>query len=237
MSDGVPPPAHVPPDPYLDRVTSIHNQRPKFMAWLAALVQTFSDQIALALTIPGLFDVDWAVGDQLDKTGEWIGLSRFVKTPLEGVYFEWDNPDDQLGWDHGVWWTRFDPLEGLTRLPDGIYRLVLYAKIGANHWDGTIPGAYEIYEKLFAGTGSTVVIQDNGDMSMYVAVIGLTPSPLFQAILTSGMLALRPEAVKLNYILPTVDTTPYFGFDIENDSVAGWETGAWGKFVADPSMP
>ena len=225
---------HIPPDEYLRLVTSLHNQRPKFMAWVEALVQTFADQIAVILEMPTLFDVDIAVGDQLDKTGEWIGLSRYIKTPLEGVYFTFDE-DGTLGWDRGIWWTPFDPLEGLTRLPDTLYRTVLKAKIGANHWNGTIPAVYAIYDQLFAGSGSTVIIQDNQDMSMTLAVIGKVPSPAMISILTSGLIPLRPEAVRLNYVMPSVEDHAYFGFDVENDSIRGFDEGAWGTALTTPA--
>jgi hypothetical protein len=223
-------PAHVPPDAYTALVTSEHNQRPKFMAWLATLVQTFSDQISLLLVMPSLFDLDYAVGVQLDATGEWIGQSRWIKVPLQ-IYFTWDD-DGTLGWDAGVWYTPFDATEGLYRLPDDQYRLVLKAKVGSNQWDGTIPQAYEIYHTLFAGTGTTIAIQDNQNMSMSVIVLGDVPNAVNEAILTSGLLDLRPSAVKVEgYYFPTVRDAPYFGFDIENDSISGWDSGAWGRRV------
>jgi Protein of unknown function (DUF2612) len=222
------PPA--PTDLYLGLVTSEHNQRPKFTAWLSAIVQPFADEIALLLSLASFFDLDYAIGDQLDRTGEWILPSRYIKVPLD-VYFTFDD-DGRLGWDHGIWWTEFDPLEGLVRLTDDMYRLVLYCRVAANHWDGSIPAAYDIYNRLFAGTGSQILIQDNGDMSMIVAVLGKTPDAIMTALLTSGLLDLRPSAVLLDgYVFPTIDDTPYFGFDVENSSISGWDTGAWGKIV------
>lgn len=221
---------HAPVDSFTDKVTSEHNQRPKFMAWLAALVQTHADEIAALLAMAAKFDLDQATGQQLDMTGEWIGLSRFIETPLEGVYFTFDD-DGTLGWDRGVWWTQYDPLEGLTRLPDGLYRLCLYAKVGRNHWDGTIPSAQQVYDALFAGTGSQIVMQDNEDMTMIFAVVGRTPETVMLAILTSGLLEFRPSAVKATYMVPTIENNPYFGFDVENDSISGFDVGSWGKVV------
>lgn len=224
MSD----PVHAPPDQYLDLVTSEHNQRPKFMAWLAVLLQAFVDDVSVLLSLPSSFDLDYAVGAQLDATGEWIGLSRFVPAPLPNVFFSFDT--EHLGWDEAVWRTKYDPIEGLVRLPDQHYRLALRAKVIANHWDGTIPGAYAAYEQLLQGLACHIGIQDNENMSITVALFGTTPDALMQSIFVHGLLDLRPSAVRVdNYLLPSIDNSPYFGFDIENGSIAGWETGTWGR--------
>ncbi|WP_279386599.1 anti-CBASS protein Acb1 family protein [Sodalis glossinidius] len=64
-----------------------------------------------------------------------IGLSRYVKTPITGVYFALDT--DRVGFDQGSWKRRFDADSGFTELDDETYRAILRAKIRANHWDGT----------------------------------------------------------------------------------------------------
>jgi hypothetical protein len=61
---------------YLSLITSEHNQRPNFMAWIAALCQPSVDQQNQLANFPSLFDIDVAVGDQLDKIGQWVGVSR-----------------------------------------------------------------------------------------------------------------------------------------------------------------
>jgi hypothetical protein len=230
--------SHLPPDPYLALVTSEHNPRLKFMAWLTALLQTYSDQIGGLLSMPLLFDLDTAVGVQLDATGEWIGQGRYVDLPLE-IYFSWDM-DVQRGWDSGIWYTSYAPLYETYRMDDNQYRLVLKAKVGSNRWDGTIPMAYEIYNTLFAGTGTRIGIIDHGLMHMSVVVLGHTPDRINKAILTSGLLDLRPSAVHIDgYWFSTVEGAPYFGFDVESDAIKGYDEGAWGELVppTDKEMP
>ena len=77
-----------------------------------------------------------------DRTGEWIGRSRHLRLELDDVYFEWGR--EAVGWARGSWKGLYDPETGMVRLPDETYRLLLKAKIGANRWDGTVPGAYEV---------------------------------------------------------------------------------------------
>lgn len=61
---------------YTKLITSEHNQRPNFMAMIAATVQPSVDTQNLLAGFAQLFDLDSATGDQLDKLGEWIGVSR-----------------------------------------------------------------------------------------------------------------------------------------------------------------
>ncbi|MCV5604282.1 DUF2612 domain-containing protein, partial [Escherichia coli] len=69
------------------------------------------------------FDIDSAVGVQLDILGLWIGRSRVVSQPISGVYFSWDT--DGLGYDQGVWQGPYDPDSGYMYLSDETYRVIL----------------------------------------------------------------------------------------------------------------
>ncbi|MBN3832972.1 DUF2612 domain-containing protein [Burkholderia sp. Ac-20344] len=212
-------------DDYTALITSEHQPRPRFMAVVAALAAPAVDQINVLEGIPGLFDLDVAVGDQLDTVAEWVGTNRRVKTPLTGVYFSFDL--DGLGFDQGVWKGPFDPDTGLTLLDDDTFRMVIRAQIAANHWDGTPDGAAAILE-LLAPVGSLVFIQDNQDMSMTIGVAGKQPSALFIALLNNGLLSIKPEAVRVNYVITTINGAPLFGFDCDNAYCAGFNAGTWG---------
>src|SRR5262245_38106743 len=132
--------------PYLDLVTSEHNQRIKYMSFLAALLQGYADQVALCLTIPQLFDLDVSVGQQEDVDGEWVGISRYLAEQITDVFFSLDI--DGLGFNQGYWYSPFTPITGIVRLDDETYRLIIRAKIGANSWDGTVADAELIYNEL-----------------------------------------------------------------------------------------
>ncbi|MGH8786840.1 MAG: DUF2612 domain-containing protein [Cupriavidus necator] len=211
---------------YTGLITSEHNQRPKFMAVVAALAQPMVDLMTLLSGMPDRFDLDQAVGVQQDDVGRWVGISRRVATPLTGVYFSFDTPG--VGFDQGSWKGPFDPDTGLTLLDDDTYRLVLRAKIGANHWDGTLESSAAILNAIFNGD-TYVFIQDNQDMSMTIGVAGKVPSAVFLALLEGGYIPLKPEGVRVNFVIVTsVDGAPIFGFDVENQFVAGLDVGAWG---------
>ncbi|WP_143296080.1 DUF2612 domain-containing protein, partial [Burkholderia pseudomallei] len=121
---------------YTVLITSEHSDKPRFMASVSALVQPLVEQMNVLESMPGKFDRDNVIGVQLDDVGLWVGVSRKIRTPLTGVYFSFDIAG--LGFDQGTWKGPFDPDTGLTILDDDTYRLVIRAKIGANHWDGTL---------------------------------------------------------------------------------------------------
>ncbi len=212
---------------YLNLITSEHRQKPKF-------IQMVTDGASAGVTLQNvfasmipLFDVDSAVGDQLDILGLWIGISREIPIPIPGVYFSWDSTAD-LGWEFGVWRAASDPTE-ITILPDDVYRTFIKAKIAANRWDGTLKSMYEIWDSVF--TDITIFIQDNQDMSYNIGFVGRPVDTLTLELIKQGYLPLKPEGVRVNIIYSPVDDNKLFAWDIENDVLAGWDTGSWAKEI------
>lgn len=211
---------------YTALITTQHADKPKFMAMVAVVAQCFSDQINVMQSIPAAFDLDNAVGVQLDAVGLWAGIRRQVRTPLN-VYFSLDV--DGLGFDVGVWQGPYDPDSGLTSLDDETYRLMLRAKIAANHWDGTLAGSAEVLQIIFpAESGTRIAVLDNQDMSIDILVSGAIPSIVFLSLLFGGYIPIKPEGVRINeYFVTTEYGSPVFGFDVDNDYIGGLDHGAW----------
>jgi hypothetical protein len=211
---------------YTELITSQHRDKPKFRDLVGAVSGCFSDISALHLDLVGKFDIDTAVGDQLDIIGKWVGLSRKIRAALL-VYFSFDTAG--LGFDEGNIQGPFDPSTGLVSLDDETYRVMLKARIGANHWDGTMPALSAVYSRAFAGTGATVFAVDNQDMSMDFYIVGSEPSALMAELLKGGYFPLKPAGVRINgYTKPSVAGAPLFGFDIQNEKISGFDTGAIG---------
>jgi hypothetical protein len=218
---------------YLALIIPEHQGQPDFAATILLSVQPFVDAQNTLSALVSEFDVDTAVGVQLDAVGVRVGISRYVKTQLPNVYFSWDVTG--LGWRQGVWKGPFDPTTGLTRLDDDVFRLLIYAKIAANSWDGTVAGAAAALANLFNNSetpGTLLFVQDNYDMTMTVAVSGELPPAVFLALLATGEIPLRPVGVGVNYVQTSVDNTPCFGWGMENEYVSGWGVGAWATPVA-----
>jgi len=212
---------------YLARITSEHSPQPKFMGVVAAVLQPLVDLANAQSALPDDFDLDLAIGAQLDIVGVWVGQSRNLPLPILGVYFSLDDP--LVGFDLGVWKGPFDPSSGVTSLPDEQYRTLLRAKIALNSWDGTIPQSNAIWEKVFAGTGTKVFTFDNNDMTMQIVLGGtVVPDALTQALFSQAYLQLKPEGVRQLAVLRiSVLGAPAFGFDFQTGAIGGFDNGAW----------
>lgn len=217
---------------YLDRVTPFHATRPDYIAVLTLLLQPFVDAQALLASIPHAFDLDFAIGVQLDAVGEWVGQSRQINTPLMNLFFSLDTLG--LGFDTGVWQGPYAPPTGITSLDDDTYRALLYAVVAANRSDGTVVDTLAITQAFFnnpviSNPGTLLFLDDKQDMSYVVGIAGEIPGLLYLALLETDVFErLHPAGVDAIYLVTSVNNTPLFGFDVYNQYVAGFDTGSWG---------
>lgn len=212
-------------DTYLALVTAQHRDKPKFTAMIRAIIDPIVAQESFIEHLPLDFDLDQAIGAQLDAVGEWVGRTRFVRTPIANVWFRFG--DATRGFGRGLWKRPYDTEDGVTRLDDGTYRTLLRAKIAANNWDGTLPAAKAALEIIFPNGETQIVVTDNQDMTITFGVAGVIPSALFIALLSDGYLPLKPEGVRAKYLITTV-SGPIFGFGVDDDTIGGFGRGAWG---------
>lgn len=214
---------------YIKRVPWQHRDRPKFQATLRTLLEPLARCGTLMEQTPEAYDLWQAVGHQLDVVGEWVGCSRYIDTPLEGVYFTW-NGTVETGWGAGQWKGRYDPSSGLVALDDDTYRTLIMLQIAANVWDGTTDKAYEAWGASFPDAG--IVIEDHQDMTITIGIAGKMQGTAQRALFTQQISPFKPAGVRIDvYFITTVDA-PLFAWGIESDSLAGWGTGAWAeKFI------
>lgn len=211
---------------YTDLITSEHADKPKFVALVDGVTSVIAAQAQTVGLMSQAFDLDVAIGAQLDVLGQWVGISRYASVTITGVYFSFDT--EGLGFDQGLIKGPFDPSEGLATMDDETYRTMIRAKIGANHWDGTLPSYQQIMAQIFAGTGTLAFAVDNQDMSMSVYFAGTQPSALLAGLIKSGAFPLKTAGVRIaGYFVSSVIGAPLFGFDIDSPLIAGFDTGAF----------
>jgi hypothetical protein len=145
-------------DIYTGRITPWQSTKPKFVATVSGTLAPIVTAGAVAASLPSLFDLDVAVGSQLDATGQWIGPTRNVQLPIPGTDFTWSDP--ARGWSLGIWKGPYSQQYGVTQLDDDTYRRLLKAVVLSNHWDGTIPGMQAIFDAFFIDPATLVFIQD-----------------------------------------------------------------------------
>jgi len=219
---------------YLGLIPPANAGKPRFVNMLAALLQPLADAQDMLYALTAEFDLDTAVGVQLDQVGQWIGRSRYLEVPITGVYFTLHAPADAVlrdGFDQGVWMQGFDPTVKIVAMDDESYRKILKLQAIANQWDGTLQQILDAFNNVFPG----VVIQDKGDvagglMSMDVLIPGIEMSSLLLAALEQDF-PIKPAGVLVNIIESSVSATPLFGFDIDTGPIQGFDHGSWGIII------
>ncbi|WP_066922806.1 DUF2612 domain-containing protein [Methylobacterium sp. CCH5-D2] len=214
------------------RVTAYHRQRPRFQATVALSVAPAVAVGNAVLDLPRAFDIDEAVGVQLDAVGAWEGYTRFLSYPLPNNWFSFG--DAARGFGRGLWYVATDPQTGITRLTDDTYRDLLRAKAVLNRWDGTVSGAAEVYDAFFASPNTRVVVHaDAGEGAVLLGVSGEIPPLHKLMLLAEDYLPARPVTVRGRTLVTTVDRAPLFGFGVDNAFIGGFGRGAFGAAPAD----
>lgn len=169
---------------YLDLITSQHKTKPNFNAWLSAPLAKVYDGLSAANSINAAFDIDSAVGSQLDIIGQIVGRSRSLP---------------------------FQPGDGSSpTLSDTNYQIALKAKIAQNQWDGTIPEIYNIWNNLFSDISINIVDNQNMTMSVLIYTNGLI-DPVITEMLSLGYIIPKPAGIGLTVIeVSTVSEDQYY---------------------------
>lgn len=263
---------------YLSLFTSQYQNSPKLLSWSTALLKPFVDAGICMASMYQAFDLDTAVGVQLDILGQILGQSRTLGfTPTTGsidtllavgntgagytvgdtltvvesggasggtaqvlqrlshglnfnyvlqlltggtLYTTAENLSVTGGTGTGLL-VNITVTPGNSVLDDDTYRLLLKAKVAFNQWNGQIDTLYPIWEGLFPG--GRIIVTDNMDMTASIS-LGGTFNSLITQIINAGLIIPRPQGVQYIYAF---SSSPLFGFDLSNLSVAGFDTGVW----------
>jgi len=212
-------------DYYRELVPSQNSAQPKFMAVLETLLEGHARIQEVSADWAVLFNLDSALGTQLDVLGEWVGISRLLRVPVMGVYFEWDGTD-LVGWDAGIWQGTFDPDSGIVALNDEDYRRLIRTKILINHWDGSQEQMLAIWNQ-FLPDGRPGIIVDNQDMSISLGFEGGPLVGLQLAVLLLGLPLIKPSGVRILEVFSATNDEPLLFWD----SDPGWDVAYWSILI------
>jgi hypothetical protein len=177
---------------YLNRITSEHKTKPRFMSLLEARLSIFADLYGCVSKLDEAFDLDNAVGAQLDVIGEYAGVKRLL-----------------------TFQSKFEP----PLLTDEYYRVLIRAKIFLNHWDGAIKGIHDVWNNIFPDYELQVV--DNQDMTMKV-VVSRVRTVFEEELIQRGYITPKPMGVLVNYdslLSWLVDVLLYVGGALAENAV------------------
>lgn len=191
---------------YLNLFTSQYKLSPRLNAFTAALFQPIDDLTNCLAFFTHNFDLQYAVGVQLDVIGALVGFPRTL--PFQPSF-------------------SVSPV-----LDDTTYRLLINAKIAANNWSGTLISLPIIWKNLFPG--GTMVPLDNQDMTVTFSLAGSFTSLIIDCIagyavngalsgnMDAGLIVPRPEGVEYGF---TFADLPILGADLDNAYIAGADLG------------
>lgn len=179
-------------DDYLGCITSQHRDKPKYIELVSATLQPLLDLNLCLSQFEYNFDINFAVGKQLDVLGDIFGASRIVD---------------------------FELIDGTNRLEDDDYRMLIKSKMAQNHWDGTTEGLYAIWNSMFPDIKLTLI--DNQDMTCIVVVDAEEITANQIRLLMNSKLIPRPVGVEYSYIFADrivfafdMDTLLFKGWDL-----------------------
>ena len=165
---------------YVVRIISQYSQGPNAQRLIALMSkQALADDILTQILYA--FDIDSAVGVQLDIIGQYVGVSRNINPATSIPYWgfeNYSNTGNTIGFRNyaqnsnttGVWETYHSAGLPNSALNDDQYRLVIQLQIILNSNDGTLASIQNYLNTLLPGF---VSLTDNQDMTLTYYVSNL----------------------------------------------------------------
>lgn len=223
---------------YVSLITNEHRHKPKFEALVKAVSDTFGANYDLLQGMPNAFNLDTAIGAQLDIVGLWVGQPRLIPNVLLVEFFGFNGLGTPLAYGEegspalgGRFYGEGESYTATSVLADPEYRFLLRAKIVRNHAKGVTLEFAKSFKFIFNAPG---LISDPGIMAIGIA-IGRDLSLVEKAIITGLDILPRPAGVRIAW-RGHYDATAYFGFDGQLNAVGFSEEGStalYGPFMEE----
>ncbi|WP_338571479.1 DUF2612 domain-containing protein [Pseudomonas canadensis] len=181
-----------------DRVYAQYRDKPKAVAWYA-IAETLGGSIeAAAEAVRKSYDIDSAVGEQLNVIGRIVVAPRsFIgSAPMNPGLFDLTD-GDEFGDIDAMFSALTIDQDG--ELSDELYRLVIKAKIVRNNGDATIENILDGMNFLLP-TAEVLRVTDGEDMSFSIEFYGQITN-LERFALLNAKLVPKPQAVRFNGFL------------------------------------
>lgn len=171
-------------DYYSNLLIVQYNGKPKAKATIEAFVDLIFAQMAI-FQVRDAFNIENAIGAQLDIIGEWVGINRFYEGQLFDFHpwfslIDWNDPNpDSLQGGFSTFET-FNELEGgfldyqninptQNKLPDETFRTLIKLKIIKNNINHTAKSIDDAIYEVFGGNVYTVWDLEARELIFYYA--------------------------------------------------------------------
>ncbi|MBE0469605.1 MAG: DUF2612 domain-containing protein [Methyloprofundus sp.] len=202
-------------------------QKPKASKEIGIIAGGYSDAYTILKNIAEGFDVDTAVGNQLDIVGSVVGLSREVPEALLKIQFGFSNNPNSVGFaskfdstrQSATFSSKFAKQYTTLQLNDFDYRFFIQAKIASNNAAAVMlsddrVSIQSIINTVFSGRAYVV---DNYDMTLTLYVNSTLSTSRIKLAKQLNLLP-KPQAVRYSKII-RAELKKTFGFSSNPDSL------------------
>ena len=200
-------------DQYLDLLIIQYSDSPNAVAEVTLKATEYSKIFEFYNSFYDAFDLDLAIGDQLDIIGKIVGIPRIVPFSLAKQFFGFDDNTNSLSFDVGTFFDKFTDVGYTdTELSDIQMRRLIKAKVAKN-----ITSPYMVSDERIslqdvinsAFSGAAYVV-DNYDMFMTLYV---DESVIIADLTLINNLNLLPSTQGVGYkSIISYSTVSTFGF-------------------------
>jgi hypothetical protein len=204
-------------DEALSRLTSLHHDKPKYRAFITAILQQVQPLVDAGEKMLLWRDIDYAEGDALLKIAEVVGAPRIFTDKLLSIFigFEgqefampmWDETDPAI---EGGRWRERNEVEITADNRWEAQRVVIRAQILKNQSHGFTPEMSEALALLFRT--DLAFVQNNKNMSFDVNV-GHILTPIEVLLIRDYDILPRPAGVQLRDFTYWDNSKHVFGFE------------------------
>lgn len=175
------------------RVIQQYRNAPKFLEWIASCPRIANDELEeVLLELINSYDVDTAVGAQLDVIGRVVGVVRPIVKYSDYKVFGYYGNDSYVNYGVAPYIGKNDQQE--TLVSDEFYRVLVKAKIARNISDATLDSIIQLAEFV---TGIKVYnLEDREDMTFKLNFTEV-PSYQIQFLLNAFDIIPRPQCTTM----------------------------------------
>lgn len=187
---------------YTELIAGYHSNREKFTQWIYELTEPVKQAREKISGFVFDYDIDQAIGEQLNGVGVRVGASRKLKTRITNVFFAFDDVDGK-GFDFGIWKTPRDSATAITELSDEIFRTLVKAKVALNQYSGDNESIRDLIVRVMMAFGvdsSQFGYVDNQNMSISVFIDRPFVPPIVWELFYNNIFALNHAGVELKLV-------------------------------------
>ncbi|EPT3121751.1 DUF2612 domain-containing protein [Pseudomonas aeruginosa] len=195
-----------------DRIYAQYRDKPKAVAWYEIARKLGGSIEAAAQAVRKSYDIDTAVGEQLNVIGRIVVAPRSFmgSIPMNPALFDLTD-GDEFGDDGAMFSALTIDQDG--QLSDDLYRLVIKAKIIKNNGDATIENILDGMNFLLP-KAQVLRVTDGEDMSFSIEFYGEITNLERFALLNAGLVP-KPQAVRFNGFLEGFEMVEFGDMDAE----------------------